>query len=141
MQTAQTHLDLDDLLVALHVIGELKPGDKLAIYAGHITIHQSNNLFENIVTKLKRNYYLESKAVSHEFIRTCVESLKNFVVRLGQDADEEMVQRFENYDIKKSILGLENLAETYGHDINMVAKLRCEIDKLRVLAKTIDKLF
>ena len=125
-------LELDDLFVALHVIGELKPQDKLAIYAGHITIHSSNTLLEKIMTKLKRNYYLESKKVSYQFIKTCIQSLETQLTALMKDEDKVTLKRMEKY-VVESIEGLTNLKETYSNHINMKAKLQCQIEKLGLL--------
>lgn len=125
-------LELDDLFVALHVIGALKPSDKLAIYAGHITIHSSNTLLEKIMTKLKRNYYLESKEVTYEFIKTCVHSLQEHINMLMEKEDTITLERMKKY-VTESIEGLNNLKETYQENVNMEAKLKCQIEKLGLL--------
>lgn len=125
-------LELDDLFVALHVIGALKPHDKLAIYAGHITIHSSNTLLQKIMTKLKRNYYFESKEVTYEFIKTCIQSLEDHIKTLMEKDDTITLDRMKKY-VMESIDGLQNLKETYQDNINMNAKLKCQIEKLELL--------
>lgn len=132
-------LELDDLFVALHVIGALKPKDKLAIYAGHITIHSSNTLLQKIMTKLKRNYYFESKEVTYEFVKTCVHSLEEHIQTLLEKEDTITLERMKTYVIE-SIEGLQNLKETYEHNVNMEAKLKGQIEKLGLLNDKMCKL-
>ena len=131
-QSKTDFLELDDLMVALHVIGELKANDKLAIYAGHITIHSSNTLLEKIMTKLKRNYYFESKEVSYQFIKTCIASLEHHIHVLQQKQDTNTLSRIKSY-IEQAREGLNNLQQTYYDHVNMKAKLKCQIEKLGIL--------
>lgn len=129
-------LELDDLMVALHVIGELKANDKLAIYAGYITIHSSNTLFEKIMTKLKRNYYFESKEVSYQFIKTCLVSLEHHIHVLQKAKDTNTLSRLKSY-IEQAQDGLNNLQHTYHEHVNMKAKLKCQIEKLGIFCDKI----
>ena len=131
-QSKTDFLELDDLMVALHVIGELKANDKLAIYAGHITIHSSNTLLEKIMTKLKRNYYFESKEVSYQFIKTCIASLEHHIHVLQEKQDTNTLTRIKSY-IEQAREGLNNLQHTYHDHVNMKAKLKCQIEKLGIL--------
>ena len=136
-QSRTDFLELDDLIVSLHVIGELKANDKLAIYAGHITIHSSNTLLEKIMTKLKRNYYFESKEVSYQFIKTCITSLEHHICVLQEKQDTNTLSRIKSY-IEHAREGLNNLQNTYHDHVNMKAKLKCQIEKLGILYDNIN---
>ena len=84
------------------------------------------------MTKLKRNYYLESKEVTYEFIKTCVHSLQEHIIQLMEKEDSITLERMKKY-VTESIEGLNNLKETYQNNVNMEAKLKCQIEKLELL--------
>lgn len=129
-------MDQEDLFVAIRVIGELKPHDKLGIYAGHITIHSSNTLIEKIMTVLKRNMHFESKAVSFEFIKTCVVKLEERIACLMGKQDALALASVKHYlDMLKA--GIASQCITYSTDVNMVAKLECQRDKVDVIYKKV----
>ncbi len=125
-------IDQDDLFVALYVIGELKPNDKLAIYANHITIHPSNNFFQKWLTRVKRTIFFETKKVSYEFIQSCIKSLEHHVKELLEKQDTITLKRLIMY-VESTKEGLSNLSCTYEKDVNMVGKLKCQIENIGLL--------
>ena len=122
-------IEQDDLFVALFVIGEIKPKDKLAIYDNHITIHPSNNFFQKWITRMKRTIWFESKKLSYEFIQTCILSLEHHVNELLEKKDYIPLKRLVSY-MKNTKEGLQNLSQTYDEDVNMKGKLKCQVEKL-----------
>jgi len=125
-------IDQDELFVALYVIGQLKPNDKLGIYANHITIHESNNFFQKWVTRVKRTLLFETKQVSYEFIKVCVDSMEIYVHSLLERQDRLTLNRLDTY-IDNAKEGLYNLSFTYKDDVNMVGKLKRQLEKLKLL--------
>jgi hypothetical protein len=122
-------MDHEDLFVAIRVIAELKPHDKLGIYAGHITIHPSNTLLEKIATVLKRSVRFESKAVSYEFIRLCTGMIIKEITARVEDKDVPFLTRLSGH-LSDMAQGIANLCVTYENDVNMVAKLKGQIDQI-----------
>ena len=122
-------IEQDDLFVALFVIGEIKPKDKLAIYDNHITIHPSNNFFQKWITRMRRTIWFESKKLSYEFIQVCIKSLEHHVKVLLEQKDTITLKRLVAY-VENTKEGLQNLSHTYDDDVNMKGKLKRQVEKL-----------
>lgn len=125
-------IDQDDLFVALFVIGEIKPNDKLAIYGNHITIHPSNNFFQKWVTRMKRTIWFESKKLSYHFIKSCIDYLEVHVTDLLKKKDAITLRRLRSY-LDNTKEGLCNLSKTYDKDVNMKGKLKTQSENLSLL--------
>jgi hypothetical protein len=132
MDESSNLINQNELFVALYVIGELKPKDKLGIYQNHITIHPSNNFFQKWMTRIKRTIWFETKQVSYEFIQECIISLESQVNILIEKNDVITISRLLTY-IQNVKDGLNNLSQTYIEDVNMVGKLKCQIENLGLL--------
>lgn len=142
----QETMEEDDLFVAVGVFGLLRPGDKLAVNEGDITIHRSSNLFENLMTKLRRNYYLESKKNSFAFIKKV---MRHFLSRVdgildvydatNPNAKDQKIEltRMVEY-LNNATRGLTNLQETYQQNVNMVSRLTRQLDKIGSVLDRID---
>ena len=131
-------MDQDDLFVALHVIGELKPKDKLAVYADYVTIHPSATFVQRWITRLKRTFYFETKnkTVSYKFIKSCMAALEIHLTNLLAKKDKLTLGRLVVY-LEKAILGLANLQDTYHDDVNMVGQLKVQITNVQLLVDKI----
>jgi hypothetical protein len=131
-------MDQDDLFVALHVIGELKPKDKLAVYANYVTIHPSSTFVQRWLTRLKRTFYFETKnkRVSYKFIKSCMAALEVHLTNLLDKKDKLTLGRLVVY-LEKAILGLANLKETYEEDVNMVGQLKVQMTNIQLLVDKI----
>lgn len=142
----QETMEEDDLFVAVGVFGLLRPGDKLSVNEGEITIHRSSNLFENLMTKLRRNYYLESKKNSFAFIKKVmchflsrVDGILDVYDTTNPNAKDQKIEltRMVEY-LNNATRGLTNLQETYQQNVNMVSRLTRQLDKIGSMLDRID---
>ena len=134
----------DELFVALHVITQLKPDDKLAVYAGHVTIHSASTLFNWLVSKLTRTLWpVESRTKSFRFIKSCIEQFQHRVqVWTTQESHDptkyHVGKRYHDLaqKVSKSLEMHQNT--TYKNDANMYGNLTRERNKLQDICRSIE---
>jgi hypothetical protein len=139
-------------LTNLKILSKIQVGDKLTYQDGLFYIDKWNYL-----QPLYRWYYNESRNVSLKFLNEFMQSVFNLIEivysnELGTSQNNYYIQVYkpssfseENStlliniinELQNSIGGLNNIKQTYKHDINFVSSIDILIEKIHVRIKKV----
>ena len=121
-------MDIDNILVELEIIGQIKENDKLAISVipGDTKIFVSTYSWYSRFIR-KYNGYNRDTCIKH--IETLVDRIEKTSNTIINGSLVDMCITIKT-SIKKSIIGLNNLKTTYNDDSEIVARLVILINRL-----------
>ena len=129
-------MNIDNLLLDLEIINQIKENDKLAvdILPGKKTlIVDSSSYFSSI----SRKYKGYNRDDSIEYLDNLVDEItkSSNIINSGNHNDMAAIL---NKSIKSAIKGLTNLKNTYKNDSIIVAKIILLINKLNTITTTLE---
>jgi hypothetical protein len=115
-----------DILSKLKFIGRIQKGDKINVKYLYV---QPSNWF----TKLSRTFYMtDNRMNAFNFIETTINRCFEIISVNRQAKGPTSSKLIENIlgDIKESIIGIQNLKDTYSYDVMFCCKLDTLIDSI-----------
>jgi hypothetical protein len=124
-------MDLDKLLVDLHVISQLKEQDKLGIVnlpgKQNVVIHSGRLWLQGFHRWMEGS----SRTLVIEYLRSLVALVERHSEILSiDDPRTKLMRKNLKRALESAVTGLECLATTYADDQNMVAELNVTRQKL-----------
>ena len=121
-------MDINNILLNLEIIKQIKEGDKLAI---HILPGSTKLFVDNstILSGPKRWYYGYNREDNIKFIEELVTTIEKTSEIIINGNHNELADNLKNA-IRNSLTGLNNLKTTYINDSITIAKLTLIINRL-----------
>lgn len=125
----------DELLYELHILGSIKPGDKLALNNSLLSVHSNLGTF----SAMWRYITGESRTSAKIYIRRIYsDALLQRTLLLQRPCDEMCVLQLKRLDeaIISSLGGVKSLITTYRDDAGMCVVLKVMANKIQNELKT-----
>lgn len=114
----------NDVISKLKFIGKIQKGDKINVKYLYV---QPTNWF----TKISRTFYAtDNRSNAYHFIEQTITRSFEIISVNNQLAKMSKINQCLLQDIKDSIQGIQNLKDTYKHDIMYCCKLDTLIDNI-----------
>ena len=131
-------MDINNILLNLEIIRQIKEGDKLAIDilpgATKLFVHSST-----LLSSLKRWYNGYNREDNIKFIEDLIVIIEKTSLIIIDGNHSEIANNLKNA-IKNSIIGLNNLKITYINDSITIAKLRLIINRLNKVMTNLENI-
>jgi hypothetical protein len=124
-------MDIDNLLLDLEVIKQIKENDKLALYVspGKMTLFVDSFSYLSPFSRWYNGYNREESTAYIEKITESLEKASNNII-IGQHLD---LANTLKEAITKSLIGLDNLKNTYSDDSVINSRVILIINKFKVV--------
>tara|TARA_Y100000591_G_C21851514_1_gene711996 strand:- start:5155 stop:5595 length:441 start_codon:yes stop_codon:yes gene_type:complete len=121
-------MDIDNILLDLEILNQIKEGDKLAvtILPGKTKLSVDSSSYFSGISRKYNGYNREDSIKYIETLLTTIERSSTFIIS-GSHTD---LAHKLTYAIKNALIGLENYKKTYINDSIISAKLVLIINKL-----------
>lgn len=131
-------MDINNILLNLEIIRQINEGDKLAIniLPGTSKLFVDNNIYFSGTRRWYNGYNRED---SIKFIEELVSKVENTSEFLINGNHNELSNNLKNA-ITNSIIGLNNLKNTYMDDSITIAKLTLIINRLNKIISNLENL-
>merc|ERR1711907_739193 len=114
--------ELDNILLKLNIISQLKENDKLVVNNNDFKIDNNNLQF------VKRWYYSENR----ENTLNKLNELMDTTVKFIDDNHINKILRRILFSLKSSINGINYLKLTYKNDVNIITKIDLLIENINI---------